>query len=204
MKKQDKTTSFLFMINSESVKVRGRMIEVDKPANVILFSDRPYRIAKALENGIEAFANFFGQSDFTSDPPNVTFSGVNDDGNHVFFVFELGTPIQKSGSVLFPIIRIIGNPGGLQNGRYADVSLVVDSVFGAIIGAITSAIGSVGLVGAIAGGAAAGCWLTDVATVGILTPACVAATAGVIATTGTALTGGVVAGYEGVKAGEGK
>lgn len=166
--------SVLFMVTAPEVKVQDKHVEITSDSNVVVFSDRPHRIAKPYPGGVNAFAAFFSKSDFTKNPPNVTFAGnLNSDGKEYYTIFELGDPILASKSVLFPIIQIIGEEKAIPDGTYSNVSMVVDDVWSAIFSGIETAVAAIGT--------AVACTVGEVVTVGTDTALCVAGVAGTVA-----------------------
>lgn len=169
-----KIVSVLFLITAPEIIVQDKHVEIPSDANVIVFSDRPHRIAKVYPGGITSFASFFSKSDFTTDPPNVTFAGNLDSNKKEYFtIFELGDPILASNSVLFPIIQAIGKEVLIPDGVYSNVSLVVDDVWAAIVSGIGAAVAAVGT--------AAACTVGEIATMGADTAVCVAGVVGTAA-----------------------
>ena len=166
--------SMLFMIVSEEVSVKDGHIELSNNERVTVFSDRPHRIAKPLPGGVEAFGKFFNDSDFIDDPPNVTFAGnLNADKKEYYTIFEIGDPVLSKNSVLLPIINVIGEEKSIPDGSYSNVSLVVDNIWGTILGSIETAAAGIAT--------AAACTVGEVATMGADTAVCAAGVAGTIA-----------------------
>lgn len=175
--------SVLFMVTAPEVKVQDKHVEITSDSNVVVFSDRPHRIAKPYPGGVNAFAAFFSKSDFTKNPPNVTFAGnLNADGKEYYTIFELGDPILASKSVLFPIIQIIGEEKAIPDGTYSNVSMVVDDIWSAILSGLETAAAAVGT--------AVACTVGEVASMGADTAVCVA---GVVGTAAAATNTGVEA-----------
>ena len=181
--------SLLFMINSKSAEIykeddsnsdENWVIKVPLDANVLAFSDRPHRIAKSIPDGISGFVSIFLNSDFTTDPPNVTVAGnLDSDSKEYYSVIEMGIPKLYESHVLLPIIRPIGEETYVPQGSYSNLSLVVDNVWGWILGSIETAAAAVGT--------GLACTVGEVATLGAATAGCVAAVAGTIALGGSVI-----------------
>ena len=179
--------SLLFMITSPKIKIIDNQIVLPLDSNVVLFSDRPHRIAKEFPGGIDGFANFYLKSDFTSDTPNVTFAGNFDaDGKEYYSVFEFGSPEIEDQNISFPIINIIGVEKMVPNGTYSNMSLVVDNIWKSIGKAFLSGI-EIGAAGIATIGA---CTVGEVATGGLDTAVCVAGVAGTAALAGNTVLDG--------------
>ncbi len=183
----DNKVSLLYLLTAETGKVENRHngginIIIPKDANIIVFSDRPHRIAKHVPGGVASFADFFSHSDLMTDPPNITFAGnFNVDETEKYSVLELVNPFVKDDFFVMPINTAIGDEKLLPEGEYENISIVIDNVWG-WIGAIGAAIGTVG-AGA---GTIAACTVGEVATAGLDTGVCVAGVVGTIgAATGT-------------------
>jgi hypothetical protein len=183
--------SLLFLMTSDKVTVESAAIVIPSNAAMIVFSDRPHRIARPLPGGILSFANFYARSNFVADPPNATFAGSTAGGDEeVYSVVELGTPQVADGQVRFPILEAVGQETVPAPGEYENVSMVVDdfwSSFGSDLQVIGEAVGTV----ALGAGTAVACTVGEVATVGADTAACVAGIAGTVAA-GTAAAGSAI------------
>ena len=70
----------MFLMTSDKATVDGAAIVVPGDAAIVVFSDRPHRIARTLPGGVMAFANFYARSNFVADPPNATFAGSTAEG----------------------------------------------------------------------------------------------------------------------------
>ncbi len=153
------------------------VIKVPLDASVLAFSDRPHRIAKSISDGISGFVNIFLNSDFTADPPNVTVAGnLDSDSKEYYSVIEMGIPKLYESHVLLPIIRPIGEETYIPQGSYSHLSLVVDNVWGWILGGMETAASAVGT--------AVACTVGEVATLGADTAVCVAGVVGTAAVAG--------------------
>ncbi len=182
-----KIVSILFLITSETGQIESAQLSSDKQwlislpldAHVVVFSDRPHRIAKKMSD-INKFVEFFLHSDLTTDPPNVTIAGnLNSDLKEYYSIVEIGKPAIQNNEIKLPIIKPIGEEEIMPEGSYSNLSLVVDSVWGWVWG---------GLEVAAAGTATAvACTVGEVVTMGADTAVCVAGVAGT-----TGLTGNVI------------
>jgi hypothetical protein len=183
--------SLLFLMTSDKATVDGAAIVVPGNAAMIVFSDRPHRIARPLPGGVMSFANFYARSNFVTDPPNATFAGSTAEGDQeVCSVVELGTPQVEDGQVRFPILQAVGQEEAPAQGDYENVSMVVDdfwSSFGSDLQLVGEVVGTV----ALGAGTAVACTVGEVATVGADTAACVAGVAGTVAA-GTAAAGSAI------------
>ena len=187
--KGNEMVSLLFMINSisgeiysetDSNKEEKWFIKIPLDTNVIAFSDRPHRIAKSMPGGMKEFTNFFVKSDFTTDPPNVTVSGnLDSDSKEYYTIIEMGTPRLNNTHAFLPIIKPIGDETHMPSGSYSNLSLVVDNVWGWILGGVETAAATVAT--------AATCTVGEVATLGAATGVCVAAVAGTVALGGNTI-----------------
>lgn len=175
--------SLLFLMVSPRAIVTEDLIVIPQRSPLVVFSDRPHRIARAVDGGASAFAALYGRSDFLADPPNVTFAATDDDGNEQYTVFELGQPQLEDDRVLLPIRQILGDERRLPPGEYRNASLVVDNVWDTIGDVAEIAGGVVGTVAAGIGTAAA-CTVGEVATLGAATAVCVGGVVGTIAAGG--------------------
>jgi len=177
--------SLLFLITTGHASVNGNAVVVPKNSGFIAFSDRPHRVAKHMAGGMNAYIEIFINSDFETDPPNLTFCGTAEDGSEALMVFETAEPEDAGDNVHIPIVAVNGDLDLVLSGEYTNVSLVVDDLWGAITGGIETVAAGVGTVAAGVGALAA-CTVGEVATAGADTPVCVAAVAGTIAAgTGT-------------------
>jgi len=177
--------SVLFLITSKSAEIyknsdsdlndnESWVIKVPLDAHVVVFSDRPHRVAKVIPEGIKSFVNIFLKSDFSTDLPNVTVAGnLDSESQEYYSVIEMGIPILNETSVLLPIMRPIGEETYMPQGSYSNLSLVVDSVWGWIIGGAETIASGVAT--------AAACTVGEVASLGADTAVCVAGVAGTIA-----------------------
>jgi hypothetical protein len=156
---QPEDISFLFFINSMHAEIKstgvyngfkvGLHIQIPSDSSVIVFSDRPARISKILPGGASGFARLYANSDFESNPPNFTFSGLNKiTGEETFTVAVMGEPIDAGGSIIIPLTDILGSLAKPPVGDYENVSLVVDNWFDVIVDAVE-------VTGAVLGTAAA-------------------------------------------------
>ncbi|MCA9944318.1 MAG: hypothetical protein KC449_12605 [Anaerolineales bacterium] len=182
--------SLLFMITAASGKLEqtegGKNCQdsvhlvLPTDAHVVAFSDRPHRIARHVEGGLKHFCAFYTQSDFISDPPNVTFAGnLSQTKSEQFTIFEMGKPAVGEYEVRLPVVHTIGDEKLPPMGTYKNVSLIVDSVWGAIFG----------WAGTLAAGTAtaAACTVGEVVTIGADTAVCVAGVVGTVAAGGEAV-----------------
>jgi hypothetical protein len=183
--------SLMFLMTSDKATVDGAAIVIPGNAAMIVFSDRPHRIARPLPGGIMSFANFYARSNFVADPPNATFAASTVEGNQeVCSVLELGIPQIEDGQVRLPILRAVGQETAPAQGDYTNVSMVVDN-FWSTVGSDLQLVGeAVGTV-ALGAGTAVACTVGEVATVGADTAACVAGIAGTVAA-GTAAAGSAI------------
>jgi hypothetical protein len=178
--KETKLVSLLFLITSKTAEILSKnenwFIKLPKNANVVVFSDRPHRIAKRIPS-IENFAKFFLDSDLTTDPPNVTIAGnLNTDSKEYYSIVEIGSPTIDGDDILLPIMKPIGEEKIIPEGSYSDLSLVVDSVWGWIWGGLEVA-GAAAVTGVA-------CTVGEVATLGADTAICVGGVAGTVGLTG--------------------
>lgn len=173
--------SLLFLLTSDKATVDGDSIVVPGDAAMIVFSDRPHRIARPLQGGVLSFANFYARSNFVADPPNATFAGSTAEGDQlVCSVLELGTPLVENGQVRFPVLRAVGQEKAPAQGDYENVSMVVDN-FWSTVGSDLEVVGeAVGTV-ALGAGTALACTVGEVATAGTDTAVCVAGVASTVA-----------------------
>ena len=171
--------SLLFLMTSDKATVDGAAIVIPGDAAMIVFSDRPHRIARPLQGGVMSFANFYARSNFVADPPNATFAASTAEGDQeVCSVLELGTPQVEDGQVRFPILRAVGQETAPAQGDYENVSMVVDN-FWSTVGSDLELVGeAVGTV-ALGAGTALACTVGEAATAGAATAICVA---GVVST----------------------
>lgn len=182
--------SLLFMITAATGKLEKteggknchNSVQLILPtdAHVVAFSDRPHRIARHVKGGLRHFCAFYTQSDFISDPPNVTFAGnLSKTKVEQFTIFEMGKPTVGEYEIRLPIIHTVGEEKLPPMGTYQDVSLIVDSVWSAIFG----------WAGTVAAGAAtaAACTVGEVASMGADTAVCVAGVVGTVAAGGEAV-----------------
>ncbi|HEY0413056.1 MAG TPA: hypothetical protein VGD66_07935 [Allosphingosinicella sp.] len=183
--------SLLFLMTSDKATVDGAAIVIPGNAAMIVFSDRPHRIARPLQGGVLSFANFYARSNFVADPPNATFAGSTAGGNQeVCSVLELGTPQVEDGQVRFPILQAVGQETAPAQGDYQNVSMVIDN-FWSSVGSDLQLVGEVVGTVALGAGTAVACTVGEVATVGADTAACVAGVAGTVAA-GTAAAGSAI------------
>ena len=167
----------LFMITAGSAQFLDGNFLIPQDAHTVAFSDRPYRLAKVLKGGALHFANFYNASDFTTDPPNVTFAGLHEGSKEeTVSIFELGEPTISDNNILFPVVEWIGDEKPVENGQYSNISLVVDNIVGDWL---------VGI--ATVGATFVACTVGEVASMGADTAVCAA---GVVATAGE-ITNGV-------------
>lgn len=174
--------SYLFLIHSDTAQVTSKegklYVSLPSSASVYAFSDRPFRIAKTFNGGIDAFGKFFGKSSFKGDPPNVTFTGTKDrDTKDSFSIMTIGQPTVAQGSVTFPILGPLGQLKPPAPGSYKNVSFVVDS-FWSWAGAVGSGVGTAAL-----------CTVGEVASMGADTVACAAGVAETVGAIGNAASG---------------
>ena len=182
--------SLMFLMTSETAAVDGDALVIPGDAAMIVFSDRPHRIARPLPGGVLSFANFYARSNFVADPPNATFAASTADGQEVCSVLELGTPQVEDGQVRFPILQAIGQETAPAPGDYANVSMVIDN-FWSTVGSDLELVGeAVGTV-ALGAGTAISCTVGEVATAGTDTALCVAGVASTIAA-GTTTVGSAI------------
>jgi hypothetical protein len=162
----DNNISFLFMITAKSAVVSkdknsGTLqISIPKNASTVAFSDRPYRLARPFTHGVESFVKLFKDSDFTTDPPNATFSGTlkgkNSGDKTAIIEFDRPTVVGKN--VVFHVLRSLdGYTPAI--GKYGFTSIVVDSWWGAVADVF---------------GTSLTCTVGEVFTAGIDTAACIA------------------------------
>jgi len=180
--KEGEKVSVLFLIHAKSAKVEksGNTSSISLPSNseVLVFSDRPYRLAKPLPGGLDAFAKFFQKSNFHKDLPNVTFSGqVQGSKLNPVSVLVVKSPQAKDGSVQFTIVQANGSEKIPAPGTYDELTLVVDNVWDWLA------------AGASIVGTAFTCSAGEVATLGLATGACVAGVAESVAAVGGAASG---------------
>lgn len=182
--------SLMFLMTSETAAVDGAALVVPGDSAMVIFSDRPHRIARPLPGGAASFAAFYARSNFVADPPNATFAGSTADGQEVCSVLELGTPQVEDGQVRFPILRAVGQETVPASGDYRNVSMVVDN-FWSTVGSDLELVGeAVGTV-ALGAGTAITCTVGEVATAGTDTALCVAGVASTIAA-GTTTVGSAI------------
>jgi hypothetical protein len=183
--------SLMFLMTSDKATIDGAAIVIPGNAAMIVFSDRPHRIARPLQGGVTSFANFYARSNFVADPPNATFAGSTAVGNQeVCSVLELGTPQVEDGQVRFPILQAVGQEMAPAQGDYENVSMVIDnfwSTVGSDIELVGEAVGTV----ALGAGTAVACTVGEVATVGADTAACVAGVVSTVAA-GTVTAGSAI------------
>ena len=173
--------SLMFLMTSDKAAVEGDAIVVPGNAAMIVFSDRPHRIARPLKGGVTSFANFYASSNFVADPPNATFAGSTAEGDQeVCSVVELGTPQVEDGQVRFPILQAVGQETAPAPGDYANVSMVIDN-FWSSVGSDLQLVGeAVGTV-ALGAGTALACTVGEAVSVGTDTAICVAGVASTVA-----------------------
>lgn len=182
--------SLMFLMTSGKATVDGGAIVVPGEAAMIVFSDRPHRIARPLPGGVLSFANFYARSNFVADPPNATFAAEAAGGQEVCSVLELGTPQVEDGQVRFPILQAIGQETAPAPGDYENVSMVVDN-FWSTVGSDLELVGeAVGTV-ALGAGTAITCTVGEAVSAGTDTALCVAGVASTIAA-GTATAGSAI------------
>lgn len=166
----------LFMITAPTVEFyetdkHGEHFLIPREAHTLVFSDRPYRLAKNLSGGANHFAKFYNKCDFKNDPPNVTFAGLHHGtSSESVTIFELGAPIISGENIVLPVVQFIGDEKPVLKGGFSNVSFVVDNIFGDIAE----------LAGAVVGTGCA-CTVGEVFTAGIDTAICAA---GVVGTAG--------------------
>ena len=132
--------SLLFMVNAKTASFRAKgtygdqivkdhfVIDVD--SDILLFSDRPHRVAKGYKGGLTAFAKSYADSDFEEDPPNATFSGQHTiTGHEQATVFEMTAPFVYGSEFILPVKTAIGDEVLPPFGSYRNVSFVVDNIF---------------------------------------------------------------------------
>lgn len=178
-----KLVSILFLITSKTAEILNQnenwFIALPLDADVVVFSDRPHRIAKKMPS-INEFVGFFLHSDLAKDLPNVTIAGnLNSDLKEYYSIVEMDKPIIQADSILLPIVRSIGEEEIMPKGSYSNLSLVVDSVWGWVWGGLQ-------IAGAATASLAA-CTVGEAVTMGADTALCVAGVAGT-----TGLTGNVI------------
>lgn len=147
--KQNKKINALFFINalSGTVEQTGNKTQIVIPANssIILFSDRPNRIAKPVKSGLIGFVEFFKASNFVKNPPNITFSAeLNAAPSITASVLEIGTPTIEKNNFILPIIKANGSEKIPNLGKYKNITLVIDNILWDIAEDV-GAIGGVGL-----------------------------------------------------------
>lgn len=167
-------------------KVGPHFVVRQDQAHVVVFSDRPHRLAKTMPGGIEHFAALYTKSDFVKDPPNATFAGNEEKTKQErYTVIEFDQPFafqagsEKGLLVVIPVQKAIGSEKLPPFGSYNDCSMVVDDLFGAIIGWTET----------VAAGVATGvaCTVGEVATLGADTAVCVAGIVGTAASAANAI-----------------
>jgi hypothetical protein len=177
----DNQISLLFMITADNIKLEksgtyeagyvGEHFVINSDAHVLVFSDRPHRVAKRLEGGLVAFTEFYGKSDFVTDPPNITFAGkYNVDGAEKYSVLEMSKPFFDNKRVIVPIVSALGDQVIPPHGDYSGISIVVDNIFGAVIGWVETGLAGVGT--------AIACGPGEIITAGADTALCVAGVIG--------------------------
>ena len=172
--------SLMFLMTSDKATVDGDGIVIPGNAAMIVFSDRPHRIARPLPGGVTSFAKFYARSNFVADPPNATFAATAADGQEVCSVVELGTPQIEDGQVRFPILQAVGQETAPAPGDYANVSMVIDN-FWSTVGSDLELVGeAVGTV-ALGAGTALACTVGEAVSVGTDTAVCVAGVASTVA-----------------------
>lgn len=182
--------SLMFLMTSDKATVEGAAIVIPGNAAIVVFSDRPHRIARPLQGGVLSFANFYARSNFVADPPNATFAASNAEGQEVCSVLELGTPQVEDGQVRFPILRAIGQETAPAQGDYENMSMVVDN-FWSTVGSDLELVGeAVGTV-ALGAGTAITCTVGEAVTAGADTAVCVAGVVSTIAA-GTTTVGSAI------------
>lgn len=183
--------SLMFLMTSGKATVDGAAIVIPGDAAMVVFSDRPHRIARPLPGGVLSFANFYARSNFVADPPNATFAAsAAEDGQEVCSVLELGTPQVEDGQVRFPILQAIGQETVPAQGDYENVSMVVDN-FWSTVGSDLQLVGeAVGTV-ALGAGTALACTVGEVASAGTDTAVCVAGVVSTVAA-GTTTAGSAI------------
>ena len=183
--------SLMFLMTSGKATVDGAAIVIPGNAAMIVFSDRPHRIARTLPGGVMSFADFYARSNFVADPPNATFAASTAEENQqVCSVVELGTPQVEDGQVRFPILRAVGQEMAPAQGDYENVSMVIDN-FWSTVGSDLELVGEA--VGTVALGAATAvtCTVGEAVTAGTDTALCVAGVASTVAA-GTATAGSAI------------
>ena len=182
--------SLMFLMTSDKATVDGAAIVVPGGATMVVFSDRPHRIARSLPGGVISFAAFYARSNFVADPPNATFAASTAEGQEVCSVLELGTPQVEDGQVRFPILQAIGQETAPAPGDYENVSMVVDN-FWSTVGSDLQLVGeAVGTV-ALGAGTALACTVGEVASAGTDTAVCVAGVVSTVAA-GTTTAGSAI------------
>ena len=166
----------LFMITAPTVEFyendkHGEHFLMPGDAHTLVFSDRPYRLAKNLSGGAKHFANFYNNCDFKSDPPNVTFAGLHHGtSSESVTIFELGAPVISGENIVLPVVQFIGDEKPVLKGGFSNVSFVVDNIWGDIAELAGAAVGT-----------GVACTVGEVFTAGADTAVCAA---GVVATSG--------------------
>lgn len=160
--KKTEKVSLLFLVTASSAVVKkgpaGLEISIPVNSNIVVFTDRPYRLARALPGGLRSFAAFFERSNFKRDLPNVTLSGTDAaNQQQMATIMEMSQPTVKDGDFVMKIQRPTGSEQLPPEGTYSNVSLVVDSVWSWLVS------NSPGLM----------CTLQDAATLGRDTADCV-------------------------------
>jgi hypothetical protein len=173
--------SLMFLMTSAKATIDGAAIVIPGDAAMIVFSDRPHRIARPLQGGVTSFANFYARSNFVADPPNATFAASTAGGDQeVCSVLELGTPQVEDGQVRFPILRAVGQEQAPAQGDYENVSMVIDN-FWSTVGSDLELVGEAAGTVALGAGTALACTVGEAATAGAATAICVAGIASTVA-----------------------
>lgn len=172
---------FLFMVNAGDLSYAGSgaygdeqfgkhfILSAASPTQI--FSDRPFRIAHALNGSLDRFVELYANSDFSIDSPNTTFTGTDKSGDVVATVFELGQPVAIDNRVIFPVTRFIGSEPAVLDGDFTGSSFIVDNFWDtleAIAAPITSGAAPIITSGAACAGSSALCAAAIVAAASLI------------------------------------
>lgn len=103
----------------------GTLTLKDADANMVIFTDRPHRIAAAVPSADLLKAWVEGQHSFADDPPNAALVGQSD-GKPVSIIVELTDPKQSDENISFSYTVLEGPD--VQS--LTDSYIVIDSAIG--------------------------------------------------------------------------
>lgn len=107
--RHDKDTSWLFISSANGLSFDGTTVTLsDVSPYVVLFTDRPHRVADTI--GLRAFVDAWtkgGDESFQKDPPNAGFT-VWADGAYQISVVELSDPAYDGQKLSFKVKPVEG------------------------------------------------------------------------------------------------